>query len=261
MDHRTSRFVCIAALLAGAGLSLGCARGPDVASGLGLRRVVIYRNGVGYFEREGRVDEEDVTFKVRTERVGDFLATLAVIEQGDSSVKSASFPVDVKHDKDEDDAPPRGRGSVFPLVIVASLSDGRTDPGGRPDVPASDAIENALRTLLTMMALDEKRGRGLASLSTYRAASVTVTTLNIPIPFVYAIDRAGDPAPIPMTKFQDIMKIVQAASDAQVMGDIGATLKFLKAEPYVEPGKIAITGFCWSIGTQSSRFIVFVLLS
>src|SRR6201999_1727879 len=94
----------LALLFASAGLSLGCARGPDVASGLGLRRVVIYRNGVGYFEREGKVDEDEVTFKVRTERVGDFLATLAVIEQGDSSVKSASFPVDVKHDKDDDDA-------------------------------------------------------------------------------------------------------------------------------------------------------------
>src|SRR5215468_9535254 len=91
------------ALLAGAGLSLGCARGPDVGSGLGLRRVVIYRNGVGYFERQGRVEEDEVTFRVRTEKVGDFLATLAVIEQGGSSVRSASFPVDVKRDKDKDD--------------------------------------------------------------------------------------------------------------------------------------------------------------
>ncbi len=71
-------------------------------SGLALRRVVIYRNGVGYFEREGKVDEEEVSFKVRTDRIGDFLATLAVIEHGDSSVRSASFPVDVQKDKDDD---------------------------------------------------------------------------------------------------------------------------------------------------------------
>ena len=32
----------------------GCARGPDVASPeLPLRRVVVYRNGVGYFGRRG----------------------------------------------------------------------------------------------------------------------------------------------------------------------------------------------------------------
>ncbi|MEO5727726.1 MAG: hypothetical protein ABI134_01715, partial [Byssovorax sp.] len=104
-----ARFISIAALLAGAGLSLGCARGPDIeATGLGLKRVVIYRNGVGYFERGGHVDSDRVSFKVRNEKVGDFLATLAVIEKGGSSVRSASFPVEVdKHDdadEDDDDA-------------------------------------------------------------------------------------------------------------------------------------------------------------
>jgi hypothetical protein len=100
------------AILLGAGTSLGCVHGPDVGSGLGLRRVVIYRNGVGYFERQGKVDEDEVTFRVRTERVGDFLATLAVIEQGGSSVRSASFPVDVAKDvdKEDDDDEPVGDG-------------------------------------------------------------------------------------------------------------------------------------------------------
>jgi hypothetical protein len=101
-----ARFISVAALLFGAGLSLGCARGPDIeATGLGLKRVVIYRNGVGYFEREGHVDADQVSFKVRNEKVGDFLATLAVIEKGGSSVRSASFPVavDKKDDADDDD--------------------------------------------------------------------------------------------------------------------------------------------------------------
>jgi hypothetical protein len=98
----------MAALLLGASAAFGCARGPDVGSGLGLKRVVIYRNGVGYYERQGHVDEDLVTFKVRTEKVGDFLATLAVIEQGGSSVRSASFPVDVQHD--DEDAGEEGGG-------------------------------------------------------------------------------------------------------------------------------------------------------
>src|SRR4051812_13549847 len=75
-------------------LATGCARGPAVSvDGLALRRVVIYRNGVGYFERAGHVKADRVNFKVRGEEVGDFLATLAVIEQGGSSVRSASFPI------------------------------------------------------------------------------------------------------------------------------------------------------------------------
>lgn len=94
-------------------LSIGCARGPDVqAPALALRRVVIYRNGVAYFERAGKVETDQVTFRVRNEKVGDFLATLAVMEQGGSSVRSASFPVDLgNEDEDaaegEDDVDPR----------------------------------------------------------------------------------------------------------------------------------------------------------
>ncbi|HJX66872.1 MAG TPA: DUF4139 domain-containing protein [Polyangia bacterium] len=71
-----------------------CASGPAVtADDLKLKRVVIYRNGVAYFEREGRVQGERVRFKVRGDEVGDFLASFAVIEKGGSSVRAASFPL------------------------------------------------------------------------------------------------------------------------------------------------------------------------
>jgi hypothetical protein len=86
---------------------VGCGRQPAVsADGLPLRRVVIYRNGVGYFERAGRVDESEVRFKVKESEVGDFLATLAVSETGGSSVRSVAFPLKV-----EDDEADKGKGS------------------------------------------------------------------------------------------------------------------------------------------------------
>ena len=56
-------------------------------------------------------------------------------------------------------------------------------------------------------------------------------------------DRAGDPAPL--TDFPAIMKIVAAASDQQVMSDVGATLQHLEAQPWADMRKVAITGFCW----------------
>ncbi|HVY27118.1 MAG TPA: DUF4139 domain-containing protein [Polyangiaceae bacterium] len=78
-------------------LGFGCARGPDVASPeLPLRRVVVYRNGVGYFERGGEVEGEQVSFKMRQRMVGDFLATLAIVERGGSSLKAASFPLELE---------------------------------------------------------------------------------------------------------------------------------------------------------------------
>ncbi len=82
----------------------GCVRGPAVLVARGalpLQRVVIYRNGVGYFERRGAVHDDAVEFRVRQSEVGDFLATLAVMEEGGSSVRSAAFPMD--------EPPPAGR--------------------------------------------------------------------------------------------------------------------------------------------------------
>jgi hypothetical protein len=88
-------------LLLGLGLvlSLSCATSPPVESDrLALKRVVIYRNGVAYFEREGHVSEDRVTFRVRGDEVGDFLASFAVMEKDGSSVRAASFPL---HKEDE----------------------------------------------------------------------------------------------------------------------------------------------------------------
>jgi hypothetical protein len=72
----------------------GCGQRAIVsADGLPLKRVVIYRNGVAYFERAGHVEEGEVRFKMKESEVGDFLATLAVLEKGGSSVQSAAFPL------------------------------------------------------------------------------------------------------------------------------------------------------------------------
>lgn len=79
-----------------AALATACARGPDLrVDGLPIRKVVVYRNGVGYFERSGEVDGETVQFRMRQRMVGDFLATLAIVERGGSTVRAASFPLDV----------------------------------------------------------------------------------------------------------------------------------------------------------------------
>ncbi|MDE2357601.1 MAG: dienelactone hydrolase family protein [Alphaproteobacteria bacterium] len=58
--------------------------------------------------------------------------------------------------------------------------------------------------------------------------------------------RVGDPAPL--SDFPAIMKIVQAASDPQVMGDVAAALAWLKAQPFVAADHIGVTGFCWGGG-------------
>ena len=103
--------LCFASLLA-----LGCARGPNISTDqLPLKRVVIYRNGVGYFERSGHVDADAVTFKMRQKMVGDFLASLAIVERGGSSVRSASFPLEIDKDEESVDLDPRYESMLKPF--------------------------------------------------------------------------------------------------------------------------------------------------
>jgi carboxymethylenebutenolidase len=55
--------------------------------------------------------------------------------------------------------------------------------------------------------------------------------------------RAGDPAPL--TDFDEIRKIVQTATNAQVMGDIDAVLDWLGDQDWADRKRLGITGFCW----------------
>jgi hypothetical protein len=83
----------------------GCGRQAIATTdALPVSRVVVYRNGVAYFERAGHVGEGEVRFKMKRAEVGDFLATLAVMERGGSSVRAAAFPLAT----DEDDAKTSG---------------------------------------------------------------------------------------------------------------------------------------------------------
>jgi hypothetical protein len=98
MRNRAPLALCLASLVSSL-LASSCATSPPVeVDGLALRRVVIYRNGVAYFEREGRVSGNRVSFRVRGDEVGDFLASFAVMEKGGSSVRAASFPLHQEED-------------------------------------------------------------------------------------------------------------------------------------------------------------------
>jgi carboxymethylenebutenolidase len=67
--------------------------------------------------------------------------------------------------------------------------------------------------------------------------------------------RAGDPSRL--TDFDEIKKIVSTATNAQVMGDVEATLDWLATEPdvgqpkgqrFADLRRVGITGFCWGGG-------------
>lgn len=74
---------------------VGCGAGPAVlgSDDLPVRRVVLYRNGVAYFERSGQFDGNELEFGVRQSEVGDFLSSLTAIERAGGGVRSVSFEV------------------------------------------------------------------------------------------------------------------------------------------------------------------------
>ncbi|HEY4057446.1 MAG TPA: DUF4139 domain-containing protein [Kofleriaceae bacterium] len=61
---------------------------------LHLSKVVLYRNGVGYFERGGEVDGETLTLRVRKDQVNDLLKSLTVVEKTGGRALSISMPLD-----------------------------------------------------------------------------------------------------------------------------------------------------------------------
>jgi outer membrane protein OmpA-like peptidoglycan-associated protein len=79
-------------------LVAGCAHGrspyPTADSSLGLDRVVLYRNGVGYFERRGEVKGDALVIKVRKDQVNDVLKSLTVVDRKNGQAVSVSMPLD-----------------------------------------------------------------------------------------------------------------------------------------------------------------------
>ncbi|CAN5914609.1 hypothetical protein BH11MYX2_BH11MYX2_14910 [soil metagenome] len=84
---RTLRFVLAAALLA------GCAahQHGSIDGGV-LGRVVIYRNGVAFYERTARVIDGKVTVHVARERVDDFLKSLTVVDRRTNKPLMVTIP-------------------------------------------------------------------------------------------------------------------------------------------------------------------------
>jgi hypothetical protein len=69
-------------------------RGPMTESPLALNRVVLYRNGIGYFERQGTVEGNLLTLKVRKDQVNDLLKSLTVVDKSSGQALSISIPLD-----------------------------------------------------------------------------------------------------------------------------------------------------------------------
>ena len=74
------------------GQSSSSSTAADSATRLPVTRVILYKNGVGYFEHAGRVrDSEDVNVDFTTAQLNDVLKSLTVLDLGKERITGVSY--------------------------------------------------------------------------------------------------------------------------------------------------------------------------
>ncbi|HUU00363.1 MAG TPA: DUF4139 domain-containing protein [Myxococcota bacterium] len=128
------------------------ARSPGVAGkltqqALPVRRVVLFQNGVAYFERRGEFTGDELTLKVRPSQIQDILKSITVVDFSGGRANSMALPVDVSSDKALAELPRQalGQGSLGDILralrgapVFLDTEDGAVegrlvgiDPGGK----------------------------------------------------------------------------------------------------------------------------------
>lgn len=83
-----------------------------------VRRVVLYQNGVGYFERVGKVDGDVLTLQVRPSQINDLLKSLTVIDSGTGRAVSVSLPLEENADRILNELPEQVRDAGGLLHVL-----------------------------------------------------------------------------------------------------------------------------------------------
>lgn len=88
---------------------------------LPISKVVLYQNGVGYFERKGKTGLGAVELRVRPDQVNDVLKSLAVLDLSGGAASSVSLPIEKSGDKLSAELPAQVRNATGMLGLLAVL--------------------------------------------------------------------------------------------------------------------------------------------
>jgi hypothetical protein len=127
--HRSLTAALLAALASAGG---GC--GPKAASattegsdfsGLRVSRVVLYTNGIGYFERSGKLSGEELTLRIRADQINDFLKSLTIVDRSGGSAVSVSLPIERDAALTISELPPAVRDAGGLVKVLESVRGAR----------------------------------------------------------------------------------------------------------------------------------------
>jgi hypothetical protein len=169
--------------------------------------------------------------------LGEDLRTVVLPHLGPSVLAYFDTPPDVEEQGIAQAKMPPAGGWPFPLVMVLSLG-GDQPPATSPALLA--ALDNALRTVLAVTALDEKRAQGRSRVTSRAIAGTTVTTLDPPINFAYAVDHARHRL-IVSTSSGAVVRYLQSSADPQA----GVRFRRLRAAAFAD----ALTYACVDLDT------------
>lgn len=120
-------------LLLGAGCgatsSQGYQQDGDEAR-LPVSRVVLYQNGIGYFEREGKLKGNILTLQIRPSQINDLLKSLTVIDRTKGRAMSVSLPLEKGSAQILSELPEQVRGAGGLLDVLRVFRGARVTVHG-----------------------------------------------------------------------------------------------------------------------------------
>ena len=184
-----SSFLGTASLLAGCA-STAVSRGPE----LPVTRAVLYQNGIGYFERRGKLTDDVLHLRVRPDQIRDFLKSLTVVDLGSGRATSIALPVEKSRAQTLSDLPEQVRTQGGLLAIAQAFRGARVIVDGeRRVVGRIVGVENLGESGKADWRLSVLTdGGSLAQLSVDKIKNVKILDGTLEVGLKKALDAALD---------------------------------------------------------------------
>jgi hypothetical protein len=124
-------------LLTAAALSASCGarsgqgfRDTRSAAQIPVTRVVLYQNGIGYFERQGKLKGNMLTLQIRPSQINDLLKSLTVIDRTKGRAMSVSLPLEKTSAQILSELPEQVRGAGGLLDVLRVFRGARVTVQG-----------------------------------------------------------------------------------------------------------------------------------
>lgn len=104
--------------------------GKGAAAQLPVTRVVLYQNGIGYFERNGKHKGNILTLQIRPSQINDLLKSLTVIDRTKGRAMSVSLPLEKTSAQILSELPEQVRGAGGLLDVLRVFRGARVTVDG-----------------------------------------------------------------------------------------------------------------------------------